>query len=157
MAEIRCYVLIDAAATRGASTWNAMLNAVKAKPMIQLLRDKASTRNQPHNQVNLDRGSINPVRRYVIGDFEIDTNDVAVCAATLDSECQRRLILASGTQAKLQALIQAEIQEAAVDLGFVAIAPLITVTVIGFGLRQNAIDDALAYVSANRAIWEDVA
>lgn len=155
MAEIRCYILIDASATRAASTWNNILNAAKSKPMIQAVRDKATTRDLPHNRVNLDRLSLSPVRRYAIGDFEIDTNDASDLVAVLTAECTRRLILDSGNQAKFRALIEAEIREAAVDLGFTAIAPLIVVTLIGFGARQTAIANAQAYIAANIAAWED--
>lgn len=153
---IRVYLLIDASATRAQGQWDALIQAAKNKPMILAVRNAANDNANPCNQVNVNLFSTNPVRRYVIGDFEIADPNIAALEAVCDSEVTAFNITGvTGYVQKFPAVIQAELRAAATDLGFGALAPLLSVTLIGFHLtdRLQAIAQAQAYLAANSAVW----
>jgi len=153
---VRVYLQIDAGATRTQGQWDALIGAVKNKPMVLAVRNAASDNVNPCNQVNVNLFSTNPVRRYVIGDFEIADPNITALQAVCDSEITAfGLSSAGGYVARFPRVIQAELQQAATDLGFGALAPSLIVTLIGFHLtdRNQAIAQAQAYLIANSSIW----
>lgn len=154
--NIRVYLVIDAGATRTQNQWNLLKNAVANKPMVLVVRQKAQLSNQPHNAFNAQRFSVNPTDRYLWVEFEVDIQYVDELQAICDTQCAARSIVQVGYQAKFQALIQAELREAGTDLGFsAAIVNLLTVTVVGFGSRQNAIAQSVANMITNCVQWGD--
>jgi len=149
--ELRCYLIIDASAPRPAEIWQALIAAVKDKPMVAAVRDAAHGA-MPCNAVNINRPSSDG--RYRLGDFEIDRADVDDLLVVLEAQCALRSITGN-KQVKFTQLIQAELREAGVDLGYTpAQAANLSVELIGLGARMDAINEAIAWLIAHMGDWE---
>lgn len=161
MAELRCYFVIHAAtvATPTEIQWVALLNQTRMKPFASAIIQAARA---AQNFISASKRSQNAaqLRRFTLCGFEIDSSTYDALIAFMEAQCTIRGI--TGTQRqKFKALIQAELQEAAVDLGYGAQAPNIKIErdlsagdgIVGLGTLQNAINEVKAYLAANAGIW----
>ena len=150
--HIRVYLVIDASAARTPAQWNSLINAVKDKPMVLAVRLAANVRDMPHNHVNINRPSTSA--RFMLGDFEIDKVDATELLAVLAAQCTARGIAHTTIRADFAALIQAELREAAIDLGYTpAQAANLSVGIVGYGERLAAIAEGQAWLVAAGG-WE---
>jgi len=150
--EVRCYFVIDASAPRSTGQWWNLIQAAKAKPLLKAVQ-QASNAHMPCNKVNV---CPSVSLRYVLIEFEIDRRDRPNLIALLEAQCILRGIL-GGMFAKFEGLLQAELREAAVDLGYtVGQAEALSVNVIGLGDRKTAIKEAHIWFEPYRVEWEIV-
>ena len=156
MAEIRCYMVIDAAAPRTEVQWDALKGAVKNKPMLQVIRNLGAAHNLPHLEVISKRMSLN--LRYALVRFVVDESDNQAALAVLNTQCALHGITGTAQQ-KFNGEIQFELREAAVDLGYTQTqANNLITSIIGYDVDSYtvAIAGAQAYITANSANWESV-
>lgn len=149
--ELRCYFVIDAGATRTLAQWIAVKQAAVSEPLCHALT-LASVYSW--GGLFLCRYSINPARRYLQGKFEMDADQVDTGQRFIDAQCTARSISKATYRLRVEALLQAELREAATAAGYGTIASQITVAVIGWGKRIDAINAAHGWLMANRAAWE---
>lgn len=150
--ELRCYVLIDASAPRDQEQWEALIGAAKDKPMALAIRQAVHGLG-PQNHINLNRPSL--TARYMLGDFEIHREDKAGLLVVLNEQCAIRGIVEVGALAKFESLLQAELREAVVDLGYtVPQSENLIFSVLGFGEMFVAIDQVRLWFLANIEEWE---
>jgi hypothetical protein len=141
--EYRVYFVIDASATRTLAQWNMLAGACDEKPLIAAIILAARHTNKPHNNISRVRFSVDPPRRYLLCEFEVDRDDLPAIKNLVDSEIVRRGITGqTGYPAKFTALLQAELREACVDLGYPTLAPLLSVSLWSYGAQATAIGAA---------------
>lgn len=161
MAELRCYFVIHANTVVVPSEvqWQALLNQTRTKPFANAIIQAARA---AQNFISASKRSQNALqlRRFTMCGFEIEDSQVTSLLAVLNTQCAARNI--TGNQrTKFKLLIQAELREAATDLGYGAQALLLFIErdllagdgIVGLGTTQNAITEAQAYLAANSSIW----
>lgn len=151
MAETRCYLVIDAAATRTPAQWQILISGLKLKPMIAALIERA--RASISNTVNIHRYSLDT--RYMLGGFEMAEEERDYLLAVLEAERIAQGV-ADGLAVRetFRQVMLEEIRDVAVEAGFPALAPLLDMTIEGWGARMTAIADANAWLDLNQANWE---
>lgn len=154
MSEYRWFFVLDAGAPRTVQQWLNMRNAVATKPFVSRLRQAGEAQNLPQCFININRPALDG--RYYLGDVEIHDVDGATIAAYINNQLTNRGLSTSGDVGTRAArLLLAELREAGSDLGFgAAVTNLFNVTTIGAGLRDNAINEAKAWIAARVANWE---
>lgn len=151
MAETRCYLVIDAAATRSTAQWQILISGLKLKPMVAALIERA--RASISNTVNIHRYSID--MRYMLGGFEMTEDERDYLLGVLEAERVAQGV-ADGLTARetFRLVMLEEIRDVAVEAGYPALAPLLNTGIIGWGARMTAIANANAWLDVNNANWE---
>lgn len=148
----RAYIVIDAGASRTVQQWNDLKGAVKNKPMLLKIRQLGEPRDKPHLKVIDSRLSLNT--RFAFVRFIVDDADEAEALNTLNTQCSNRGITGN-VRTKFTSLIQAELREAAIDLGYTAgQANNLVVTMVAFGNTANSIEELGTWWTSNAAAWE---
>jgi hypothetical protein len=157
MQVLRCYFVVDVSTLAVKPTeiqWQTLTQRELTKPLAQAILGYARA---SQNQIAVTkRAQGTGAMKYTLGCFEIDVDDKAAALAVLNAQAAARSVTGSVIQ-KFTGVLQAELREAAVDLGYsTAQANKINVTVLndpGIFDRMSAIAKAQAYLAANDAIW----
>lgn len=157
MADLRCYVVLDATTGRDLSLWNNLIQAAKNQPLIVKLLEYGDPENLPQRKVNINRFSLGATPRYMIGDFEISDLNTTAAITYLNNRLTFYSLATTGSNAvKFARLLTHELRLAAVSLGFtVPQAANLSATVIGLGDPLTAIAEAQAYITTNTASWNN--
>src|SRR5260221_4536179 len=143
MDNIRCYAICDLGATFLLGTLASLRTQCFTKPFISKVTQYGNKHNQPHNQFNI-RISVNPARRYMWCEFELDNTDVPEAQNFIDQQCSNRSIVQPTYLLRVQSLLLAEIVEAGVDIGLAGIVKILfACSVVGWGNRDTAIADSV--------------
>jgi len=152
--HVRVYLVVhaDTAVVPSEAQWRSLFAQAKTKPLAHavVLAARAA-----QNGITAQKRSVNAVqlRRYTLLGFEIDRVDVDALTVVLNAQAVARGV--SGTlKQKFLGVLQAELQESALDLGYSAAqAAKITMAWAGFGPRATAINEVRLYLAAQAAIW----
>jgi hypothetical protein len=150
MAETRVYLVIDAAASRTTQQWNLLKSGLKAKPVSASII--AAARGHAHNMVEINRLSVD--KRYILGDFEIRHADRGTLLAILNEQATVHGISGQSTRETFRRVLLEEIKEVATEAGYPALAPLLDISIIGFGSRLTSTAAAHSWIADRRATWE---
>lgn len=152
----RGYIVYDAAANRAPGQWYTLVTGLKTKPMIAALITAAH--QSTHNTVHINRFStedVNGHSRYMLGDFEMKADERAGLLVVLEAQrVAHGIVDGLSLGETLRRVLQVEMREVATDEGYPpAVVNSLLVGLIGFGQRENAITDAIAWVIANQSDW----
>ncbi len=88
------------------------------------------------------------------GDLNDATPIKTVILAILNNQASVRSVTGNA-QARYAGVLQGEFRDGAFDAGLAAVAGVLSVTVIGWGERRDAVDQANAWIALNQANWEE--
>jgi hypothetical protein len=150
----RAYAAIHAAtvAVPDDTQWGALFAQTKTYPLAAATL--AAARNAceffTHRKRSRNAAQLN---RYTLVGFEIADQHLSAIRAIAAEQAAIRSIAEADPQVRYMAVLEAELQDAATDLGYGAQAQNLTVAWFTAGARQNAISAAQAYLAANAGIW----
>lgn len=157
MAElIRCYGVIAINVSRNNAQWLALRNQAYTKPMLNAIITEGSKWNLPQMGIIDSRRSFDGKIQLIR--FIIDDRDQSTLLNTLNAQCATRNIIQVTTRSKFQALIEQEIKESALDIGYTILqVSNLNFIVVGYGDRDTAITEAENNIQSAKANWESVA
>lgn len=154
---IRVYLAIhaDVAVTPSEEQWQELVAAAKNKPLATAIR-QAARKAQHYIQADKRSYGTGEVRRWTMAGFEIDGDSVSDIRAVVNAQAAVHGCV--GTLAeRFICVLQAELQEAATDLGYGAQAANLTIPWYAYGARGEAISTAQQYIADHDAVWHDYA
>lgn len=155
MDSIRAYAVCDLSQTLTAGQLVNLRSQIVTKPFVGKVVQYGNKHDQPHNGFNT-RVSTNPTRRYIWCEFELDADDIEEAQAFIDQQCSNRGIVQPTYKLRVQALLLAELVESGTDIGLSAlITNAFTCNIVGWGLRDTAIDDSVQNMITNCIQWGD--
>jgi hypothetical protein len=157
MQVLRVYFVVDVSAmpaTPAEAPWRALMQQARSKPLAAAIVGYARA---SQNFISGSKRALGTgLMKYTLGCFEIDTDNRAAALSALNTQAAARGVSGTATQ-KFAGVLQAELREAAVDLGYTTTqANKIAVTVVndpGAFDRMSAINRAQTYLAANDATW----
>ena len=152
MVAIRVYLVIHAAttATPTEQQWRDLISGTKGKPMASAIVSSAKAAQNHISATKRNEGT--DAMRYTMGGFELSRDDVTDLLAVLDTEALVHSVTGTNVE-KFEGVLEAELQDAATDLGYAAQAANISVTVISATDPDAAELAVQAYLVANAGIW----
>lgn len=154
--EIRVYFVVNSGALTPTETqWRNFFLQAKTKPLATAILAAAKSSQNFIAASKRSQGTGNVLKNTLCA-FEVDSEDAAAVIAVLNAQAALRGISGTVTQ-KFVGVLQAEMREAVVDLGFtVNQANNLTVTLVNT-VGQFARDAAMAasqqYLATNTAVW----
>jgi hypothetical protein len=148
----------DTAGAPSEAQWQALMSATKDKPVAQAILTAAdNSTGAAQRYVTARKRSLGTeLRRWTMAGFEITNGEIAGVAAVVNAQAALRgLSGVTPLAARFIAVLEAELQEAAEDLGYGAQAALLTIPWYTYGTREDAITAAQAYLAANTVIWHE--
>lgn len=150
----RCYFVISVGtlASPSEEAWENLAQQAKDKTMISTIIQaaRAAQNYLTHKKRSLGTGQ---VRKNTLCGFEVEEEHEAAILAVLNSEASSLGITGTVRQ-KFIGVLQNELRTSAVELGYTQNqANQLTVSVVGFGTRTEAISEVIAYLVANSSIW----
>lgn len=152
----RVYLVLDGGAPRTQEQWGLLIKGngsagLKGQPMAAAII--AAAQSSPYNTVTINRYSL--TGQYMLGDFEMRYEERAALLAVLEAERVAQGV-ADGLSTKetFRQVLLEEMKDVAVAEGYGALAPLLNVDIVGFGNRQDAIDEMQVWFTENVADWE---
>ena len=150
---LRGYYVLDAGVSRTVNQWNALKVQAATKPLMQAIITAASGRNQPNLKVISTRIGLDT--RYALVRIAVDASDWPDLQTTLIVQSVARAVVALDDQGRFVGVLEAELREAATDIGYTIPQSLNLVVIgIGYGTEAVAAAAARAYIAANKAAWE---
>lgn len=151
---LRIYIAInaDTASAPSENAWRSLFIQARTKPLAHavVLASRAAQNTPTHDKRSL---SVTYLRRWTLLGFEVDRDDVDNITVVVNAQAIIRGVTGTVKQ-KFLGVLQAEFRESAVDLGYTqAQADKLTMYWAGFGDRDNAISEAVAYLVANATTW----
>ena len=155
MAHTRVYIeiLSGVVATPTAQQWSDLFTQAKTYPLATAILNAARL---PHNRITNKKHAIgagHELKRTIVG-FEVDARDIAAITTVVNAEAGSRSITGTLPE-KFMGVLEAELQDAATDLGYGAQADQLTINWYTFGDRGAAISAAQTYIATNTAIWHE--
>jgi hypothetical protein len=144
----------NTAAVPSEAQWLALVSAAKAKPTASAVLAAANGLGA-EKYITAQKRSAGAgfVRRYTLAGFEVDDACIDSITTVVNAQAAVYGIVEPTLPARFVAVMEAELQEAATDLGYGAQAANLTIPWYAFGDRGVAIDAAQAYLAAQAAIW----
>lgn len=153
--HVRVYFIIKTTLNPSESAWLSLVQQEITKPLASAIITAARA---SQNFISASKRSYGTgyIRKWTLGGFEVDGEQVAAITALLNAQAIVRGV--SGVlKQKFEGVLQAELREAAVDLGYtVPQSQTMTVTMVngnGSFERYAAIAMVQAELVANAAIW----
>jgi len=156
---LRAYFVIHAniVTSPTENQWNTLLSTTKNKPMANKIRSVATS--APNFITATKRNLGTNTNKYTLCIFQLEDQYQDEALAFLNTQADNRGIVGT-TREKFAGVLQAELREAATDLGtpYSTMAGQLTVTLINAAIANTfdvpiAIQQVQAYLAANAAIW----
>lgn len=156
MADVRVYFVIGTGTlpTPSEAQWISLVNQAKTKPLAAAILSAARAAQNFISASKRSQG-VAALRKNTLCGFEVESNQVPAIQIVLDAQAAIRGV-AGNNVAKFQGVLQGELQDSAIDLGYtVPQSAQLSVTVINTGsfARDLAIVAVQAYLVTNDAIW----
>lgn len=154
--EVRVYFVVNSGALTPTETqWRAFFQQAKTKPLATAILAAAKSSQNFIAASKRSQGTGNVLKNTLCA-FEVASEEAAAVIAVLDAQAAVRGVTGTRTQ-KFVGVLQAEMREAVVDLGFtVNQATNLTVTLVntvGQFTRDAAITAVQQYLLTNTAVW----
>lgn len=154
--EIRCYFAVNSGTlTPSEPQWVSFFQQARTKPLATAIINAARASQNFISASKRSQGAGNVLKNTLCA-FEIASENVQACLNVLNVQAAIRGVTGTTTQ-KFVGVLQAEMREAVVDLGFTVLqSQQLTVTLVntvGQFARDNAIAAVQSYLAANAAAW----
>jgi hypothetical protein len=154
--EVRVYFVVNSGTlTPSELQWTQFFQQAKSKPLAAAILSAARSSQNLIGASKRSQGAGNLLKNTLCV-FEIASENVAACVVVLNAQAVIRSV--AGTMAqKFIGVLQAEMRDSVVDLGFTALqSQQLTVTLVngvGTFTRAAAISAVQAYLVTNTAVW----
>ena len=148
---IKCYIVVNAGSlTPTEPQWVNFFQQAATKALASAIQQAARA---SQNFISASKRSQGALLKNTLIAFEVDDEFLDDIVAVVNAQAVVRSV--TGTvQQKFVGVLQAELREAGRDMGLTTPqSNQISMTVVGYGNRTNAIADVQVYLAANASIW----
>ncbi len=153
MAEIKCYIVVNSGTlTPTENQWQQFFAQAATKVLASAIIQAARA---SQNYISATKRSQNAsaLLKNTLVVFEIDRDLVDDILAVVNAQATARGVSGTARQ-KFVGVLQVELREAGRDQGLTTPqSNQISMSVVGYGLRADAIAAVQAYLAANTGIW----